>query len=65
MENLEKENNLLKHENANLAEQVMKRTAVQVSQDNCLNDLEQYSRRNSVRIYDFDDRDQKESPRIK
>ena len=40
----------------------MKRTAVQVSQDNCLNDSEQYSRRNSVRIYDIDDREQKESP---
>lgn len=62
MENLEKENTSLKKSNKKLTTKLQEREAVQTSHANYLNDLEQYTRRNSVIIYGIDDRNPKETP---
>lgn len=62
MEDLEKENVKLKKSNERLKTTLQEREIVQASHANQLNDLEQYSRRNSVIIYGIDDRNSKETP---
>ena len=62
VENLEVENSNLKKANQKLEDSLQGRVTVQKSHANRINDLEQYSRRNSIRIYGVDDRNPTETP---
>lgn len=61
MEQLTKENGALKNQNKQLKEYIDDRNARVSTHDKDINNLEQYSRRNSIRIYGLHDEDKEES----
>ena len=62
VDNLEKQNGNLKKSNQKLREALNERLMCQESHANRINDLEQYSRRNSIRIYGINDSNPSETP---
>ena len=62
VDNLEKQNGNLKKSNQKLREALNERLMCQESHANRINDHEQYSRRNSIRIYGINDSNPSETP---
>ena len=64
IEKMERNGDKLMEENRKLREEVSQLSHALKSQNNDINDLEQYTRRNSIRIYGLDDPDRKETSQV-
>lgn len=60
LDTIKKDNDKLKRENKDLVEKLSQMSQENKSNQYLINDLEQYSRRNSIRIYGLDDRNKQE-----